>query len=245
MPQSRSAVRAFRHVILDTEAEARLVADICRAWHVTNILPTLLALRQALTQRLSLIRELASREVTFGDVGRADRLGNIEFLHLHFLQSASVAIELFEASVNESDGKWALLFDELELAPQWIQDELVRSLRSTDERFLFKLALNPFTSNIYLLQTAVSAAPGQDFEQIPLWYAEKRESYSFCHRLWREMLKERGIHEVPARKILGTSYFDAPSEDIGAYPCRHIEPHSGADGPCREECLLGLVRSHG
>jgi hypothetical protein len=173
-----------------------------------------MSLRQAMTQRLLQIREIASREAIVGEHGRPERLASLGFLHLHFLRAISYAIEVIEDAVGVTGEKWALLFDELELAPDWIQDELVKSLRSTDDRFLFKLALNPFTANTYLMQTPTSPAPGQDFDQIALWYAEKRDSYAFCAGLWEELLREHNYPTSPARKVLGPSYFESSPEDL-------------------------------
>ena len=40
-------------------------------------------------------------------------------LFLHFLSSATAAIDIFNRLVNEPQARWAFLFDELELAPGW------------------------------------------------------------------------------------------------------------------------------
>ncbi len=207
-----------RAVALEARAEATLVQYIADAWHITGIVPSLFALRQALTKRMSEIRQIASREVLLDDHGRGQRLADIKHLHLHFLSAASLAIEAFEHSSGVAEGKWAYLFDELELAPAWIHDDLVRSLRSTDERFLFKLALNPFTNSSELMQAATSPAPGQDFDQIALWYAEKRDAYSFCASLWEELMRDKGVHKSPtAASVLGKSYFESAPDDSTEY----------------------------
>jgi hypothetical protein len=200
---------------LPASAEVEAVKAIASAWHITGIVPSLFALRQALTKRLSEIRQVASREVLLDNDTRGKRLADISYLHLHFLQAAGFAIEAFEGTAQISPGKWAYLFDELELAPSWIHEELVKSLRSTDDRFLFKLALNPFTNNTHLMQTATSPAPGQDFDQIALWYAEKRDAYAFCASLWEELVKDKGLQRVPsAVSVLGRSYFESSAEDF-------------------------------
>ena len=49
--------------------------------------------------------------------GRNERLATNHSLHLHFLSAAGVAIETFEHYGELVAGKWAYLFDELELAP--------------------------------------------------------------------------------------------------------------------------------
>jgi hypothetical protein len=203
----------FRRVDLSNEQEASLVRVLCDSWHIEPLILSLLSIKQALSQRLSKIYEIANREAEMGGAGREGRLGDILFLYLHFIKAASVAIEYFDDIVGEPDSKWALLFDELELAPRWIQDELIRSLRSTDERFFFKLALSPISGSAYLMENALSAAPDQDFEQLPLWYAEKRDSYSFCEELWYALLREREMEPKSPKSVLGISYFETPRSE--------------------------------
>jgi hypothetical protein len=202
-----------RRVHLPIEKEETIAVGICKSWHLKDTIPSLLGVKQSLTQRLLSIRELASREVTKGINGRADRLADERFLHLHFLQSCAVAVELFDDTIEEKGKRWALMFDELELAPEWIQDQLSASLRSTDDRFLFKLALNPYSPNSYLMKSVLAPSPRQDFDLIGLWYAEKRESYEFCNKLWETMLKSKGIPFSAAKTVLGTSYFETPLEE--------------------------------
>src|SRR5205823_3020351 len=132
---SKTGVKPFRRIVLSTEAECKLVRELAPSWHVSNVVPSLLALRQALSARFSKLYAIASQEVTLGEGGRQERLASIGFLHLHFLRNAGLAIELLEDCLCEATGKWALMFDELELAPPWIQAELQQSLRSTDDRF--------------------------------------------------------------------------------------------------------------
>jgi hypothetical protein len=203
----------FRRVHLPIDAENHLTRELCRAWKIEVEVPTLLALKHALSFRLGAIRELASKEVLLGLEGRLARLSEIDSLHLHFVQSCSLAIELFDDLTNEQGSKWALMFDELELAPRWIQDELVQALRSTDGRLLFKLALNPYSESELLLSGPLSAAPGQDFDQIPLWYAEKRDAFEFCTNLWYQMLDLRKMPQRDPQKVLGNSYFETSASD--------------------------------
>lgn len=204
---------AFRRIELSDEDEVKLVRYISEAWKIKPEIPSLLSLKQTLGLRLLKIREIASKEVTLGEDGRKNRLGVEDFLHLHFVEASSIATDTFNDLIRDLDGKWALLFDELELAPQWIQDELFRSLRSTDSKFLFKLAMSPLTGTAGIMESSLSPAPDHDFEQIPLWYAEKNQSYGFCKNLWFAMLKARKIEQCNPDDILGPSYFESSNSD--------------------------------
>ena len=202
-----------RAVTLPPGVEASIVKEIATLWHLRDLAPSFFSLRQALTRRLVEIRAFGSRESTLGEEGRKERVADTKYLHLPFLSAAAAAIELFEDGASIAPGKWAYCFDELELAPEIIQKELVQSIRSTDERFLFKLALNPFTPNTFHLQNAQSPAPGQDFDQISLWYAEKRVAHAFCEDLWHELTKQIELPDWSPRDVLGPSFFESPSSD--------------------------------
>jgi hypothetical protein len=161
---------------------------------------------------LSEIEEIASAERLNGPDGRSTRLAERNCLHLHFLAAARIAIEAFGQIVGEGGGRWAFLFDELELAPRWSLEELVRSLRSIDDRFLFKLSLSPFSDDIGLLKDALSPMEGNDFEAIPLWYAHKEQGYEFCTALLEGMLRARNMEPVEPAQLLGRSEFESLAE---------------------------------
>lgn len=208
-----AAVRSVRRISLAAGTEASIVDEIARLWYIDSIAPSFFSLTKALTRRLMQIRELTSQELVLGSLGRPERIASYKMLHLALLQSAGAAIEVFEGAAELDPGKWAYCFDELELAPDFIQRELIRAIRSTDERFLFKLSLNPYTTNNYLLQGALNPAPGQDFDQISLWYAQKRFAHAFCEGLWKEIAKDKGVPEWTAKDVLGNSYFESSVED--------------------------------
>jgi len=212
-PASDLVRREFRRTKLAEERESSLVKQIASLWYLEGIVPTLPGLQHGLTRRLGFLRELASKEVFLGDSGRGERLAEIPFLHLHFLQSSSSAIEAFDYAIGQDGAKWGLLFDELEIAPKSIQASLMSSLRSVDDRFLFKLALNPFTDNSRFLAKPTSPAPDQDFEQIALWYAEKRDALEFCDGLWGEVTQSLGLGELSPLQVFGKSQFDSYPDD--------------------------------
>jgi len=209
--RAAGALRDVRRIRLDGSREAQAVRLIAPAFHLTGIVPSFFGLRSALSARLAAVHEIASREALLGAKGRRERLAARPELHLSFLPSAACAIEAFEDAATVCAGKWAYLFDELELAPNQIRKELFSFLRSTDERFLFKLALNPF-GGAPEIQVSTSAARGQDYEQIKLWYPERRDAEQFCEDLWKGIAKERGLGELAAIRAFGESYFSGAEE---------------------------------
>ena len=205
------ALTPHRRVELDREREIEVSRRIAAGWYLALTVPTLAAVKYALTQRLSEIRALANIEAYRTAEGRMERLSE-PWLHLHFLQSASVAAELFD-DMTGSAGKWALLFDELELAPDWVRTELFRSLRSTEPRFLFKLSISPYNNDAEEFAHAWSPQDTQDFDEIILWYAEKDENANFSTDLWASMLTTRGLPLVPPVDVFGRSEIETPREE--------------------------------
>jgi hypothetical protein len=203
----------FRRVRLGDQAEAALARGLAQSWYLKPSIPSLLSVKQSLSDRLKTISEIGRREATLTEDGRFDRLRGFEFFHLDFLQACAVATEQFDDMVGEADNRWALMFDELEIAPQWIRDNLVKMLRSIEPRFLFKLALNPYSEEVLPLEAALSPAPDHDYEQIQLWYAERFEGYDFCNDLWRSMLEAKGLPNQKPETALGISLFETPSDE--------------------------------
>jgi hypothetical protein len=203
----------FRKVSWKPSQEAEFVKGAANLWHLSPILPTQNALVESLSARLVRIYQLAKKEILLPSQGRAERFSNVEYLHLPFLEATAAAIELFEHIADLPKGKWGLLFDELELAPKWIRETLIRSLRSVDDRFLFKLSLSPYSEDVVALQSALSAMHGEDFEAVPLWYAHKEDGYGFCRSLFDLMLRERGLPQTDAEDMLGLSEFETTAEE--------------------------------
>lgn len=207
-PSTEPSLVPHRRVSLSRDHEAVLVRELARAWHLDPILPSLSALRRSLTARLTDIGALARAEGLRDPAGRAERLANTAFLHFPFLASAALAVDTFQDVGTLQREKWALLFDELELAPQWIRTSLVSYLRSVDDRFIFKLAMSPYSEEAPLLDTPVAPAPGHDFDSISLWYAHKEDGYRFCRSLFRSMLRDNGLPDVDPTQLLGRSEFE-------------------------------------
>jgi len=208
--------RPFRRVKLNNDDESNFVLEVSNAWKINPTIPSLLSLKHALRARLSDIRLLGNQGALEDQNLFKNELKQKDFLHLHFIDAVSAAIELFNDYAGEGEAKWALLFDELETAPGWIQDELIRALRSVDEKLLIKLAISPISSNARLiLETSLSPAPGQDLRQVRLWYPEKTSGYAFCKDLWDFMLTAKGFSPIDPEKALGTSYFDPERESKG------------------------------
>ena len=86
---------------------------------------------------------------TKGTLRSQDKIELPSFCFDDYMDIIEMTCDAFEV-INKKHGlfrkkvKWALCFDELEIAPKWLQTDLIRNkLRSSTQRFLFKLTTSP------------------------------------------------------------------------------------------------------
>jgi hypothetical protein len=193
---------------LPRRQEAELAALLGRSWELGEGFSSIGALKFALRDRLSKISQFAERYENADESIVEQAVRDQSYLHLQFLECTSTGIEAFNTIAKCPDRKWALLFDELEIAPDAIRRRLLQALRSTDQRLLFKLSISPFTQDFQLLSKEYGASAGQDYLPIELWYSHKEASYHFSEELLASMLRQYGCEPVPPETVFGTSDFD-------------------------------------
>jgi hypothetical protein len=120
-----------------------------------------------------------------------------------------------EYAASASPTKWALCFDELEIAPQWLQTELFSALRSTDQRFLLKLTWSP------LLPTDLTSRQERqhDYSTIRMWHGHVLDAKPFCKEFATGFIRDKfeKSPQLSPKDVFGTSPFgqdDGDSEDV-------------------------------
>jgi hypothetical protein len=194
------------YVELSKSNEVLLVDQISQNWRLKPLAASFHGLKLALRNRLTEIAEYAGKERYHSSYGSPLSSAQ-DYLHLGFLEAVIFAIEAFNELSNNPHRRWALLFDELEIAPDEIRQALFRALRSTDQRLLFKLSISPYHEDIDLLRTSISAMPGQDYQPIELWYPYKEEGYEFSEALLEAMMKDIGCEPISPDLVFGPSEF--------------------------------------
>lgn len=204
---------------LEPEEEATLVALLADAWRVEVRIKSLLGLRIALSNRLVALAEFALVEERMPPERREVRFAENRDLDLPLLPSLTSALDALEAVAPQVIGeRWALLFDELELAPAEIRSELLQSLRSVDDRLLFKLSLSPFSDEFAQFSDALSAMPGHDHDEVSLSYGRKEHGVAFSLELMAAIMRRNGYEGVGAalaRRVLGESLFPDSGTMVG------------------------------
>ncbi|WGS49704.1 hypothetical protein LFL96_18460 [Paraburkholderia sp. D15] len=227
---------AYRCVQLTGEEEAALARTLSGVLRVRPDVPSLLSVRQSLRNRLSDIRALANSCSLLSHEQCSERLAELEFLHLDFLDICANICEIFNQAVGESGAKWALLFDELETAPDWIVGQLFSALRVPDHRLYLKLAISPVSATAYrALFAPEGPALGHDFVQVRLWYLDRADSKTFCRALWNSLTAKHGL-TISAEEAFGRSIFE-PRDNRGV---RKRSPYSA--GEPWHKVFLSLVK---
>lgn len=209
--------RPHRPVELSRDAEGDLARELAYAWRLELRISSLASVRMALRRRMLELQQLATKEQLLSAEGRGDRIADAPGIGLNYQDAAAVGIEYFNDLSEEPQGRWALMFDELEFAPERIREQLIASLRSTDARFLFKLSLAPHTTGTPLLGDLMGAMSGHDFITIPLFYGRKEEGFDFARRLADGLLARQEV-AYDAEHFLGRRSLGAEPQNEERMP---------------------------
>lgn len=211
-----------RRLPIVESTQAAIVLQLGDAWRVPVTVATFRSLALALSRRLQQIGEIANQEQRRHTDGREERLSSHAFLDISFLPAISHAIDVFEDAVGTRE-HWAFLFDELEIAPEWIRSELIALLRSTDQRLLFKLTLSPYKPEETQASVEVTAEERQDHDTILLWYAHKEDSYPFSESLWRSITEARFGKAMAAVDVLGHAPYETTPAEWAAEGTAYVQ----------------------
>lgn len=184
----------------DQEKETELCQSLIKAWKLPATIPKLKFVKEALNERIDEVNQII-QDVLFNSNNQDARL-NSSFLNLDFESSLENLIPKFERIYNIEDRKkWALCFDELEFAPEWLQQKLFKSLRSRKHYILYKLSASPILPSHLekSLMGEYSATSGNDLDMIKMWRSSDNEDFS-------RMLIESLINsECTAEEYFGTN----------------------------------------
>jgi energy-coupling factor transporter ATP-binding protein EcfA2 len=187
------------------EKEIELSSTIINVWKLDRpISPTLYSIEQAIFKRIIIINNFLNK-IMFHQK-KSEEIVYPEFFYDSFLPLCEFACTSFESIYTKSSNfKWALCFDELELAPDWLQGLLFGYMRSTSQKFLFKLTTSPIISLSSVI-TDLSATSFDDYRIVRTWPINNNEIKkwnSFCSNLIEDRLFRRYESSVTAKYIFG------------------------------------------
>lgn len=159
------------------EREAEFVVVAAKVLQVEPLLPTLLGLEIGLEAELN-------RAAT-SEVGR--------FSHLTLPTIISTLVTTFNGLAGTDERRWALLIDELEIAPTRVRQFLLSGVRGFDERIIVKLAMAPYMEDAQFGSSPKSPHPLHDYQTIPLTYSNKNDAAQFTKALIRTTFQRLGF----------------------------------------------------
>lgn len=190
-------------VALSPEQERSLVDALAILWDISLPSRSMFGLRTGIRNHLKTL--LSTTEALRLGLGR-----NLpEFVLIDPISSITGAIDLFNEVISQAARRWAILCDELEIAPRLIRTELFQLLRSTKQEVLFKLSLYPYSSDLAEVARPEGATDKDDYKPLNLSYGPRESAYAFCHALYRGMVERfGGNQETSPEDAFGEGWFD-------------------------------------
>jgi hypothetical protein len=156
-------------ISMTEDKEEEFVKLVSGSLNVTPALNTLLGLEIALEARLDSI-----------NLGKDDDSFTVD----SFPSKITLLVSAFNGVVGQDDRRWALLFDELEIAPTRVKSFLLSGIRSFNERVVVKLAIAPYMEDVGFERTPISPQPLHDYHTIQLTYPNKDDAAQFSSDLF-------------------------------------------------------------
>lgn len=186
----------IRRASLDKEAKLHLEDEICTnlitLWNIEMVFSASFDdIEIGLLNRVDLLNQTIEKSIR---EKKTDQLFSDlpKYIYASFLSSIQQACKLADRHTElNTKTRWALCFDELELAPKFFQNRLYTYLRSVDQTFLFKLTTTPIVN---VEDYIIEASQDNDFKTLRLWVYDDTGSVKwekFCERLISERLKRK------------------------------------------------------
>lgn len=188
--------------------------DIIKALKLpSETLPSIYSIEQAVSERVTFINTIIN-QIREGQVIADDEIPfylNEDFMDV--LKSLTKAFEHYFQNDNniifnnvERPFKWALCFDELELAPDFLQKKLIRYFRSRNQDFIFKLTSIPVIE-IFEPGTELPSS-NNDYNSVNLWLynnSQEKTWEEFCKKLVLLKLKTKYHSDLEPQQLFGIS----------------------------------------
>jgi len=198
----------------DRAVEAAIAERLIKRWDLKATLSNYRDVRSTLLDMASSIRGFLAVADMKSLVKLLDRVHPSFFAHALDAPFDTIQTVTDNLPAVSSPQSWALCFDELEIAPEWLRKELLESLRSVNQNVFLKLTWSP------ILPSGLRTSPesAADFKAIRLWHSHLADPKVFCENLTKEFLRERLPNTAAeplsffSRSILASDEDDEPIE---------------------------------
>jgi len=153
----------YKKVDLSKDNESELVQFLSELWYVDVKIPSLRGLSIALTmKKLKISSYISSLN------GPVTEASIPLFVESELIPLMDASINIVNQYFGELNEKWALLFDELELAPDSFVQPLLNNMRGGPQNIILKLALSPYHKDVSITEDSFSSMHKQDLSFINL-----------------------------------------------------------------------------
>ncbi|HIF9111801.1 hypothetical protein [Photobacterium damselae] len=188
----------YLNVEISKTDESELVQQLSEYWKVSPKIPSLRGLVIATSIKKQEISTLIA------SLNNEQDISEFDILEHSLVGILEVSTQIVNQYFCENDGKWAFLFDELELAPEVFIQPLIDAMRGGPQNIIFKLALSPYHKGISITKDSFSGMNKQDLTFINL-SGVRDDGFAFARELSQNIFNKYGlVNEIE-------SYFESDS----------------------------------
>jgi hypothetical protein len=199
--------------LLSRGSEEIISSSLAESWMLRGSLPSFNGLRQALRHRLAALGRLTQQARRGANL--TDVIAPLDWLGLDVITEVANAAEFINDHLGDDGRRWALLFDELEVAPSWIREALFASLRVPTPHLILKLALSPYPGSTFALDSAEDLPDvpreGNDYDVISLAFPRRVGVERFGRQVLDSLVRESPSLESSPEQLFGASRISTPT----------------------------------
>jgi hypothetical protein len=191
---------------VDTDKLDDLAQLLIKSWRIDAPFVSFFSLRQAINERIRQLQYFLTMS-SVKEISAEQLLNENKYLAEHFFDDLRTFADAF-THVFAANTKWAICFDEVEIAPSSVKAHILQSPRSFDQRFIVKCSASPFDEQFGAIFGPKMPMAAQDFTRILLSQVHQREVQRFSGELFRAICKDAGVGNKSPIEILGSSFFE-------------------------------------
>jgi len=191
--------------------------QIAETLELKNIGLSFDSISYALEKRFQEISTICYQLSLFPEMLNSEKIQNLTYLYIQLPSTLTLILSCFDKCLNREDHKWALLLDEFEIAPLELQQTVLNDLRSSNKKYIYKVALIPcgaFTE--HTRHGGMQSSINNDYSTIRLWHTHKKNIQDFCISF---IEKRYGCHP---REIFGETKFASKANDFDRWNQRWL-----------------------
>jgi len=194
-----------------SDEETKFCKQLANHWKLRGpIIPSIDGVKISLLQTVSNLNAKTKKAIL-----TSTHFTDFDDIVFHdFIELVRIACLSFETIFKGNKvSRWALCFDELEIAPDWLQYKLLESLRSSDQKILFKLTTAPIISLYQEVKEkfVIQASENNDFNVVRIWTTTQHERtgwFKFCEEIANKRIAKRFDNVKSLEEIIGISDLD-------------------------------------